>query len=774
MSRKSLLLSVVLFIQLFLMKREVCAASFLPDTGRVSLHQKLLDLEGNFNVLSVAIRPGCEDMTLLAYLRLGRGARIFSAYVTNGESGENDLAPQDPLGVAETRRHEAVRAVSMLDGEVRFLNMPDLGGVASTDDVLAGWDRDSLHARVERLISSSKPDLVVLVADPATGVNDPTFQFLKVELAKLFGKTDGTSAAREGHWTVKRCIATSPGKGSPSVPGDRVHPFWKLSFKEIGKEVASSYRSMSVQQADWGARSGSYEIVSGHHERLPRWIDDGLPGRRSKNLGWLDSEIAKLMRSENRVLKSPRSYLTKIAQLLDSIDAKLLHRWMLGNAEQRDLINWRGGLEALRASLLGVKVQYAFSESILTERQLLFFTLDTLVGTNKGGETQLFVPGVDQGWILDESPSSKVPCRFHEPYRLVSPQRVEYDLPFAQHGIQRTTDGTTFYIFIIHKAAKREESFVVRITQRFLFSPRLTVEVNPTIVRVTPGEHVTVRITNQSRDGVKDTLAVRDSMASSEPSVFRLNSKGSSSTHTLALAWSKDIPEGTYIVPVSISDVTVGAFAARKFGVSIDTTMHVAVISQYDESPVIDALRRMEMQHVRVVSVDGVDAVQLRGCNVAILDHRALSFSRNQDSFVRMLTDFVEGGGRLVVLSQDDGPWNHSGFSSLFRLSHNHAIAPQHPVVFDTTAQFQSTPNHLSPIDLDGWIFRRAYNRIESSSSASSRVLAYSDFDGNPFIVSYFRGKGNLVYVSLALEPQLMNINPGAFRIIANLLAYGE
>jgi len=44
--------------------------------------------------------------------------------------------------------------------------------------------------------------------------------------------------------------------------------------------------------------------------------------------------------------------------------------------------------------------------------------------------------------------------------------------------------------------------------------------------------------------------------------------------------------------------------------------------------------------------------------------------------------------------------------------------------------------------------------------------------DKSPLIAEWKLGSGTLTYVDLALEPQFLNILPGAFRLLANLLSY--
>jgi len=85
-ARKSIYFSLLIILLFFLScQKDVASKSYFPETGRNAIYQSSIDLRRNLKVLSISMQPGQEDLSGLAYFRLGLGAKIMGAYITNGE-----------------------------------------------------------------------------------------------------------------------------------------------------------------------------------------------------------------------------------------------------------------------------------------------------------------------------------------------------------------------------------------------------------------------------------------------------------------------------------------------------------------------------------------------------------------------------------------------------------------------------------------------------------------------------------------------------------------
>ena len=83
-----------------------------------------------------------------------------------------------------------------------------------------------------------------------------------------------------------------------------------------------------------------------------------------------------------------------------------------------------------------------------------------------------------------------------------------------------------------------------------------------------------------------------------------------------------------------------------------------------------------------------------------------------------------------------------------------------------------NTPNEILESDWDEWLFSKALNKATVQSGEMSVPVNLGDAEDTAAVIVLQRGKGKAVYVNLNLGKQLENIHPGAFRFLANLLAY--
>jgi hypothetical protein len=503
-------------------------------------------------------------------------------------------------------------------------------------------------------------------------------------------------------------------------------------------------------------------------------IDDGLPLRVSGGLKNLNDRIGNITRDilNSKRLNSARkrSHLEEITAIADSVDYLIGLRYSaFRGPDQKMLLLWKEGLQDLKNELLGVSVSYFLADSILTSMQVTTLTIDSVQGASARGQRWFFFPPAREGWIINESMKNRFPLSGRTLFRIVSPGSLIFNIPAQQEGLETNSLYTPIDCFIVQSDSDRTNSFGFRLRLPFRFAPKFTVEVLTPIVRAVDGEKVVVRTTNHSNDGVSDRIGVSDSIVTSSVAPFRLSKKESSQTDTLTLQWKGPPSQGDHLLHVEITDIDVANFAARAFEANIgEEDLAIGLIAADGQSAVHESLRRLGVTSERR-RVEAVTVEWLSSRDVIILDHRIYS---RDSSIVRLkepLLERAKTGGHVIVLSQDAPAWNANPLIKGLLLRQRRELEPDLEIHARDGERLISFPNELSSDDWNGWMFSRAANEVTVPRSAET-LLSIGEVR-IPGVVRAKVGRGKITFVNLNLPTQWLNIHPGSFRLLANLLA---
>jgi hypothetical protein len=143
-----------------------------------------------------------------------------------------------------------------------------------------------------------------------------------------------------------------------------------------------------------------------------------------------------------------------------------------------------------------------------------------------------------------------------------------------------------------------------------------------------------------------------------------------------------------------------------------------------------------------------------------------------------LINEYIQQGGNYIVqyLKSNQvginkvkvGPYAFSVNSSRRVTQENvpvDFVLPNHPVL--------NTPNKISKDDFAHWVQERSTYQAENIDSHFEMPLSMHDANepasnGSLLIAPY--GKGNMVYASITLFRQLPAGNPGAYKLLANLV----
>lgn len=130
-----------------------------PHAGEIAAGLRRLGVVGS--VLYVAAHPDDENTNLLAWLAGGRGMRAGYLSLTRGDGGQNLIGTEQDelLGLIRTQELLAARRI---DGAEQFFTRArDFGYSKSAEETLRIWGRDEVLADVVLAIRRFQPDVIV-------------------------------------------------------------------------------------------------------------------------------------------------------------------------------------------------------------------------------------------------------------------------------------------------------------------------------------------------------------------------------------------------------------------------------------------------------------------------------------------------------------------------------------------------------------------------------------------------------------------------------------
>ncbi|HEY4206009.1 MAG TPA: PIG-L family deacetylase, partial [Puia sp.] len=145
-----------------------------------------------------------------------------------------------------------------------------------------------------------------------------------------------------------------------------------------------------------------------------------------------------------------------------------------------------------------------------------------------------------------------------------------------------------------------------------------------------------------------------------------------------------------------------------------------------------------------------------------------------------MLMDYVKQGGNLIV------QYNRNGLGNTrlkigpypFAITNSRVtdetakvgfLVPDHPVL--------NYPNKITDRDFDGWIQERGIYFIDQLDPKYEAILSMHDPGEGPqrgSLVTASYGKGTFVYTGLVFFRELPAGVPGAYRLLANIIALNQ
>ncbi|HWJ87440.1 MAG TPA: PIG-L family deacetylase [Pelagibacterium sp.] len=761
----------------------------------VALHRAISRLKSTVTVMHSGAHPDDEQNAMLALMRFEFGMRTIVACSTRGEGGQNNLGPERGGSLGVLRTLEMEESAKIIDADVVWLgfgpvdSVHDFGFSKNGEDTLARWGHDVIVERLVRAYRSERPDMVIptfLDVPGQHGHHRAMTMAAREAIALAADPNAYTEHFDEGltPWKVSKFYLPAWSGGGDHYDDEVPPPNETVRISATGPDRASGYeydeigewsryyhasQGMGVwpeaAKTDWPLHLDLGDTNEASiFDNLPKSLADINPA-----LAAADDAIAEAIRAfpENAAIEAA---LVRAATVLEA--------WLeaTANEHRHRLAQMIYDIDSALLFTAGIDVLAAVDSPILAQGESTTLRIH-LAGAPHGSTLALSLPeGV--------SAQAKSDAEYELSVTADAPLTRSFTREFftsKANGDVQVTLATT--------VSGRKISRAFGLEQPLTIVPAATVSIRPEAVIVKAGEAVSDIHFEANIDGKMSGLVM---VHGPEWQVNQNNFR-----YTLS---SPGLTAGRHRIEARIGDQP--AFSARTI-----TYPHVhPSVSLTPAGFDVLALDLNLPEDRRVAYVGGgSDTVAVwlarMGFEVTELDARALgedlskfptivvgifAFGLRPDLAARTeaLHRYVEGGGNLVTLYHR--PWDgwsaettpprflKIGSPSLrWRVTNPNAevtlLAPDHPLL--------AGPNAITVDDFAGWNKERGLYFAAEWAPEYVPLLAMSDAGEAPLegsLLSAQIGKGRHTHTSLVLHHQLDHLVPGAFRIMANLVAGGR
>ena len=821
------LFSVVQFLMMICACQKAYSQSPLNWTS-ADIHLAIRKLNVLGTVLYLAAHPDDENTRLIAYFSKDKLYRTGYLSVTRGDGGQNLIGDEQGIELGLIRTQELLAARRIDGGEQFFTRAFDFGYSKSPEETFSKWDKEKILSDVVWVIRKFQPDIII-TRFPTTGEGGHGQHTGSAILAN-----EAFTAAADPNrfpeqlkyvqpWQVKRILwNTFNFGGTNTVTPDQFkvdvggyNPLLGKSYGEIAAESRSQHKSQGFGvPASRGESFESFKTTSGSAP-----VNDIMDG---VNLGWkrvpgsekIEKSINDLITSYD-LLHPEKSVepLVNLYRMIKNLPAGYWKEQKLN--EVKMLIEQCSGLfidatspEQFAVQTDSIRVSLSINNRLGANAVLQRITVDNF-------DTTMSKP-------LDRNKNVTLSKTFYvstakpvtQPYWLIEKMEEGYfnvtDLkkigqpdvdPAYRVQVDLKIDGE---LFTYLRAVKYKYTDPVKGE---LYNPVVVVPV------VTFNDFDKVYIKGDKSKSLDISFVANSGVSIPSPAV--VSQTFSSTMDTLPRLIGGFSLQKKQMHTETWSDAELNSKNYR-INVSPDyrNAGYILKTIRYDHIPAIsyfkEALLKVEEVDTKIFNKnigyiigagDKVpEALEQMGYNVTLLTEKELSrnnlkrfdavisgvraYNTNEwlNKYHDKLMKYVYDGGNYIVqyntvnfvssLKSRIGPYNFE--ISRTRITDENSpvqfLKPDHPAL--------NFPNKISQDDFRGWVQERSiYHAGVRDSANLETVISLTDpgekpEDGSLIIGRY--GKGYFTYTGLAFFRQLPAGVPGAYRLMANLIALNK
>lgn len=783
------------------------------------------------SVLYIAAHPDDENTRLITYLSKDRMLRTGYLSLTRGDGGQNLIGEEQGIELGLIRTQELLAARRVDGGEQFFTRAYDFGFSKNPEETFNKWDKEKILADVVWVIRKFQPDVIInrfpvtgegghghhtasgiLANEAYAAAADPNrfpeqLQFVKVWQAKRvlwntfnFG---GTNTTREDQYKV-------------DVGG--YNPLLGKSYGEIAAESRSQHKSQGFGvPATRGESLEYFKATKGDQPSNDLMDGVDLSWNRIPGGDRVAAAIESLAR--NFDLLHPEKTvegLVKLDQLMSGLPDGY---WKAQKKKEvQELIVQCSGLfmdittaEQFAVQTDSLRFNFAFNNrlgsSISLEKIILdqfdsSFTRQLEKNRNFGFSKTLYIPA--------NKPIT-------QPYWLEKKMKEGYFDVTNQLLIGQPNVNTAFNAFIHLNIYG--EGYIMARPVRYKFTDPVKGELYQPLVVVPP---VLLEPDNTTKISKNNNQFEGTLTLTGKKKGFQtfFDGVGKEQPDEVKVTYSPDkifFDEKNKSIPVNYSiqatrdndyHFAVDANNGRKdlyfVGMKEIRYDHVPYITYFNRATVRNERLDLKTYGKKIGYITGAgdkvpESLEQMGYEVVLLGNKELA-KNNLGQFDAIITGvraynthdwmnkyydklmkYVQEGGNLIVqynTSNNIGPVRAKIGPFPFNITRTRVtdetaavniLKPEHPVF--------NFPNKIVADDFQGWIQERSIYHGADTSGKFEKLISMADpgekADDGSLLVARF-GKGWFTYTGLVFFRELPAGVPGAFRLIANLIALNK
>jgi len=814
---------MLLFLNIFSFTYLLQAQAY-PTWTSAEMYQAIRKLNVLGSVLYVAAHPDDENTRLITYLSKERLYRTGYMSMTRGDGGQNLIGNEQGIELGLIRTQELLAARRIDGGEQFFSRAYDFGFSKSPEETFTKWDKEKILSDVVWVIRKFQPD-VIITRFPTTGEGGHGHHTASAILAnEAFTAAADPKRFPEQLKYVKpwqaRCILFNSFNfgGNNTITNDQLkvdvggyNPLLGKSYGEIAAESRSQHKSQGFGVP--GSRGESFESFKTTGGKAPSGdIMDGI------DLSW--KRVAggeKVQALVDEVTKSfdllkPEQSVPALVKLYKAIQALPDGYWKIQKLKEvQELIAQCTGLfiEATTTEQFAVQTDSVRINVSVNNRQgapAVFKQLkidqfdSSLAQTlprnrNVGLSKKLFIPAdkpltqpywlankMEEGYFnvtdqqligrADVEPSyvAKISLKiegeefvFERPvkYKFTDPVKGElYEPLVVVPQVLVSVDPST-----VIRTSQESPSFMVTLKANKKFTPLQTADVE------LAGKTTPVVLRNDLPALEKDNIVgyeakVQDTISSDYRGVSLVNGKETFNQGLRSIHYDH-IPFITYYKAATLQTSFVDLkIANKRIGY---------IVGAGDKVPA--GLEQMGYEVVMLGDKE-LSRNNLQQFDAIITGVRAYNTNEWMNAYFDKLMKYVQEGGNLIVqynTSNNIGPVRAKIGPYPFNISRTRVTDEKAEVTFlKPDHQVLNYPNKITQADFNGWIQERSIYHGSDWDKNFETILTMHDPGENPdagslLIAKY--GKGYFTYTGLVFFRELPAGVPGAYRLLANIIA---